>query len=119
MNIVKNLNYFFILLGFAMYSQNINKSKIDSLTLAKNFDYFAHSYKFLDKNYKPNIDDLSYQKIRKDFKFYDKPSKSLQDSIQVILMGEFAIHISQELVLIDLLIVGKELVSTLEPKKLK
>ncbi|WP_297086679.1 hypothetical protein [uncultured Draconibacterium sp.] len=54
-----------------------------------NYDYFNHSYQYLNKDYSITIQDSVFQRFVKEFKFIPERIKSYNDSLSVILCGEF------------------------------
>ncbi len=63
-------------------AQNVKKEYLE-------YDYFAHSYKYLDEDFSISIPDTVFQKLMVDFRFYPERIKTYKDSLAVVLCGEF------------------------------
>ncbi|KAB1159742.1 hypothetical protein F7018_05380 [Tenacibaculum aiptasiae] len=59
--------------------------EIDSL---KKIDFLSKKYKFLDKKFNLNVDNSTFQKAIKKYKFYPQKIKTYKDSLNVILTYE-------------------------------
>ena len=77
-------------------------NKIDSLQLAKDFNYFTHKYKHINKDFKINSNNETYQRIFKKNKFFENKNPDYIDSLQVVLTDEFTSSDYQRIALLRL-----------------
>lgn len=80
---------------FSLHSQDIDRNfgdeksrklKIDKI---KEIDFLSYKYKNLDENFKINIDSSMFNSIVKKFGFYEERINTYNDSLRVVLTGEF------------------------------
>jgi hypothetical protein len=88
---------FAIIIGnfFNVHSQDIDRNfgdeksrklKIDKI---KEIDFLSYKYKNLDENFKIKIDSSTFNSIVKKFGFYEERINAYNDSLRVVLTGEF------------------------------
>lgn len=74
-----------ILLLFA--SIQVNCQSINDEILQ--YDYFNHTYKYLDENFKIKIAPKEFQLLMEKYKYFPDRIRTCRDSLGVVLMGEF------------------------------
>jgi len=67
----------------------LNVSLVIAQENAKEFDYLNHSYQFLDKDFKININSEEFNNAVKEYKFIRERINTYSDSLSVVLMNEF------------------------------
>ncbi|WP_321316597.1 hypothetical protein [Labilibaculum sp.] len=66
---------------------SVNAQKLDSAI--SDYNYFNHSYKYLDRDFNIKIAPEKFQEFIIRYKFYPKMIRTCSDSLGVVLMGEF------------------------------
>ena len=55
----------------------------------RNYDYFSHSYKYLNKDYKIKIPSNKFRALIKEHRFIPNAIENYKDSLAVVMYGEF------------------------------
>lgn len=90
MKFLMSILLFLMLLYNAVRAQVPTAKEIaDEYEKYSNYDCLNHKYKYLDKNYKIRISSELFQRLLKENKFYPEAIKTYNDSIGVVMCGEF------------------------------